>query len=126
MDLSRLAASFTILGEPFAIPAVSFAAPRVAFAHTRVGAVHTRAEVACTRLEVPRTHLEAVRTSLEAACAEVDERALPYRFVRTHFPFERPFGARGLPHLTNTRAHVARWLIAIAFATPLLPLPPLP
>ena len=105
------------------MPRASFAAPRVAFAHTRVVALHTRAEAACTQLEVPRTHLQAVRTSLAAACADGDDAHSPIDFVGTHFAFARPLGARGLPHLTNLRAHVARCVTAIAFATPHLPLP---
>ena len=126
MPSALLVLSLTNLDEPLATSRASFAPARVAFARTRVGAVHTRVEAACTPLEVPRTHLEAVRTSLEAACAAVDDGHSPIDYVSTHFPFARPLDARGLSHLTNTPAHVARWLIAIAFATPLLPLPQLP
>jgi len=93
--------------------------------HTRVEAVHTRAEVACTRLEGSYPHLEMRRPSLGAACAKVHDAHSPIDFVRTRFPFEQPLGGRGLPHVTNIRSHLARCLTAIAFATPLLPLPQL-
>jgi hypothetical protein len=99
------------------------AAPHVAFAHTRVEAVQTLAAVACTRLEGPYLHLETLRTSLEAAWAKAHDTHTPIDFVRTHFPFERPLGRRELPHVTNSHAHAARCLTAIAFATPLFPLP---
>jgi hypothetical protein len=46
--------------------------------------------------------------------------------ARTQFPFARPLGTRALSHVTNTRAHVARCLTAIAFATPLPTLPQMP
>jgi hypothetical protein len=85
--------------------------------------VRTRAEVACTRVEETYPHPESRRTSLEAACAQVHDAHSPIDFVRTHLSFERPLGARGLPHVTNIRPHVARCLTAIAFAIPLLPLP---
>jgi hypothetical protein len=126
VPFTRLVRSLTNLDEPLATSRASFAAARVAFARTRGECVHTRVDAACTQLEVPRPHLEAVRTSLEAARANADDAHRSGRLRAHSVPVRAATRHARTVSRDHTRAHVARRLTAIAFATPLLTLPQLP